>query len=162
MIWAHHYDLFPAWIISRLYQIPLLTTFHGPLIETNRPNDPMQALGMTLAIHRGDAISSVSDEIACGIKRLNRDISKVYLIPNSIELSSAAWSSPRITIPRKFLLITRPEKLNHSRNALLLFDSYRKRVNGCSLTIAGGRTPDDIGVNSRKDFLILYKKVDFV
>ena len=143
LIWAHHFDLFPAWLISRLYSIPLLTTFHGPLIEVNRPNDLMQALGMTLAIHRGDAISGVSKEIIYGIKRLVNDKDMIHLIPNSIEISKNEIKPVRYQKPKKFLLITRPQKLGHLRNAVLLFNTYRKRVKGSSLTIAGGINPND-------------------
>jgi hypothetical protein len=161
LIWAHHFDLFPAWLISRLYQIPLLTTFHGPLIGVDRPNDPIQALGMTLSIHRGDAISGVSKEIVSGIERLKQGIKKVHLIPNSVELSSAAWRSLDISKPKNFLLITRPDKLEHSRTALLFFNTYRKKVNGCSLTIAGGSTPNDTGDNDRNEVFNLVSKVKF-
>jgi glycosyltransferase involved in cell wall biosynthesis len=143
LIWAHHFDLFPAWLISRLYEIPLLTTFHGPLIAAGRPNDPMQALGMVLAVHRGDGVSAVSEEIAAGIGRLNQGAKRVSVIPNAIEIEEAARRQSGEAGPRRFVLITRPEKLGHMRQATLLFSEYLKRGGRGRLTIAAGRSPDD-------------------
>lgn len=150
LIWAHHFDLFPAWLISRLHGIPLLTTFHGPLTGVGRPNDPMQALGMLLAIYHGDAVSSVSEEIASGIKQLNPEVKKIHVVPNSVEMTDAAWNSTKTSRPRKFVLITRSEKQQHMRKAVLLFTEFQKKLGRCSLSIALGETPND-GTKSGKN-----------
>lgn len=147
LIWAQHFDLLPAWLISRLYGIPLMTTFHGPLIGIGASNDPMQALGMALAIHRGDYVSGVSEEIKAGIKRLNPG-KDVQVIPNSIKLNSRAGAASERSRPRKFVLITRTEKLQHIRQAVLLFNEYRKQTGEGELVIAAGDRPIEPNANS--------------
>lgn len=142
LIWAHHFDLLPAWLISRLYGIPLLTTFHGPLIGIGTANDPMQALGMTLAIHRGDGVSGVSEEIKAGINRMNPG-KGVWVIANSIKLNGHVGAASVRSRPRNFVLITRPEKLQHMRQAVLLFNAYRKQEGEGKLVIAAGDRPDE-------------------
>lgn len=134
-IWAHHFELLPAWLLSRVHGVPLLTTFHGPLIGDSRPNDLMQALGMTLAIHRGDAFTGVSEEVLDGLRSLN-PAAAPRLLPNTVALGGNA-EPPRMP-PRRFVLLTRRDKLEHIRQAALLFASYARRVPGCSLVIADG------------------------
>lgn len=143
LIWAHHFDLLPAWIFSRLHDIPLLVTFHGPLSGAGRPNDPMQALGMVLCIHRGGVISAVSAEISANISFLHPDLTQIFLLPNT---GGVVVRNKRVEIsnpPCHFVLITRREKLGHLRAAILLFHSYRKKVAGARLVIAAGSRPDD-------------------
>jgi hypothetical protein len=135
LIWAHHFELLPAWLLSRIHQIPLLTTFHGPLIGARRPNDLMQALGMTLAIHRGDAVSGVSDEILDGLRALNPETTPLH-IPNTVSLAHA--SRPPAFPPRRFVMITRRDKLGHIREGARLFALYARHVRGCELVVADG------------------------
>ncbi len=135
VIWAHHFELLPAWLLSRVHGVPLLTTFHGPLIGDRRPNELMQALGMTLAIHRGDLLTGVSEEVLDGLRALN-PAAAPRLLPNTVSVGDAA-DPPRVP-PRRFVLLTRRDKLEHIRQAALLFASYARRVSGCSLVIADG------------------------
>ncbi|HYR29602.1 MAG TPA: glycosyltransferase, partial [Thermoanaerobaculia bacterium] len=81
-IWAHHFELLPAWVLSRLHGVPLLATFHGPIVGAGRPNDLMQSLGITLAVHRGDAVTGVSEEILDGLRSLAPDLD-ARLLPNT-------------------------------------------------------------------------------
>lgn len=134
VIWAHHFELLPAWLLSRIHGIPLLTTFHGPVIGAGRPNDLMQTLGMTLAIHRGDAVTGVSEEILDNLRSLHaRD---PQLLPNTVAFADAP--PPTRTPPRNFVLLTRRDKLEHIRQSALLFARYAKGVSGCRLVIADG------------------------
>ena len=136
LIWAHHFEVFPAWLLSRIHGVPLLTSFHGPLIGANRPNDLMQALGMTLAIHRGGIVTAVSDEICDGIRSLHAK-ADVRLLPNTITFGTMPPPPPRFP-PRRFVLLTRRDKLDHIREGALLFARYARRVPGCTLVIADG------------------------
>ena len=134
-VWAHHYDLFGAWLLSRVKNVPLHTTFHGPLIGDKRSNDLMQSLGMALAIHRGEGVSGVSEETLEGIRTLAPDV-HAHLLPNVVKL---ATSPPPPTLPpKRFVLITRRGKLEHIRQAALLFAAYARRVGGCRLVVADG------------------------
>ncbi len=136
LIWAHHYEVLPAWLLSRIHGIPLLTSFHGPLIGANRSNDLMQALGMTLAIHRGGIVTGVSEEILDGIRSLHANVD-ARLLPNTITLG--AMPPPPVRFPpRRFVLLTRRDKLEHIREAALFFARYARRVAGCTLVIADG------------------------
>lgn len=132
-IWAHHYDLLPAWLLSRLHGVPLLTTFHGPLVGAGRPNDLTQTLGITLALHRGDAVTAVSAESLDGIHSLG---AAAALLPNTVTVAAPA-SQPALP-PRRFVLLTRRDKLEHIRQSALLFARYAGRVGGCSLVVADG------------------------
>jgi glycosyltransferase involved in cell wall biosynthesis len=143
LIWAHHYDLLPAWLVSRRFGIPLLTTFHGPLLGDDRPNDPMQALGMTFALCRGEYVSGVSDEVLGGIRTLNSDRVPQALIPNAIDLDPAGSRSKRTELPCAFTMVTRREKLAHLRNAALFLHAYRRMTGRGRLVIAAGLSPKD-------------------
>lgn len=136
LIWAHHYELLPAWLLSRLHGAPLLTTFHGPLIGDKRNNDLMQALGMTLVIHRGDVLSGVSEECLEGLRTLAPDASPRFL-PNAVAVPATPPPPPTLP-PRRFVLITRRGKLEHIRQAALLFAEYARHVRGCRLVVADG------------------------
>jgi glycosyltransferase involved in cell wall biosynthesis len=158
LVWAHHFDLFPAWLISKLYRVPLLTTFHGPLIGAGNPNDPMQSLGMALAIHRGEAVSGVSQEIISGLRRLKPDRDEAHLLPNAIEVEQAALARASSRKPRKFVLVTRPEKLGHIREAVLFFSAYLRKNGQGKLTIAAGISPHDKGERGGRGPLSLVSK----
>jgi len=134
VIWAHHFELLPAWLLSRIHGIPLVTTFHGPIIGAGRPNDLMQTIGMTLAIHRGDAVTGVSEEILGNLRSL--DARDPQLLPNTVAFDDAPL--PSRMPPRNFVLLTRRDKLEHIRQSALLFAQYAKRVSGCRLVIADG------------------------
>ena len=140
VIWAHHFDVLPAWLLSRLHGVPLLTTFHGPLIGAGRPNDLMQALGVTLAIHRGDAVTAVSEESAAAIRTLH-PAAGVRLLPNTVSIADAP--EPLTLPPRRFVLLTRRDKLEHIRQAALLFARYARRVAGSTLVVADGEMKFD-------------------
>jgi glycosyltransferase involved in cell wall biosynthesis len=130
VIWAHHYDLLPAWLLSRIHRVPLLTTFHGPLTGAGRPNDLIQSLGMTLAIHRGAAITAVSEESRQTLP------AQGLLLPNAVAL--APTTLPPTLPPRRFVLLTRRDKLEHIRQSALLFARYASEVSGCTLVVADG------------------------
>ena len=136
LIWAHHHEVFPAWLLSRIHGVPLLTSFHGPLIGANRPNDLMQALGMTLAIHRGGIVTAVSEEICDGIRSLHPAVD-ARLLPNTLSFGTVPPPPPHFP-PRRFVLLTRRDKLDHIRQGALLFARYARRVSGCTLVIADG------------------------
>lgn len=146
LIWGQHFDLFPAWLLAQLEGVPLFTTFHGPLIGGDRPNDLMQALGMTLAIHRGEGVSGVSEEVLEDLRTLSPSC-QPDLIPNVVKLPESA--SPRaVAPPRKFVLLTRRGKLQHIREAALLFARYSQTLPACKLIVADGEmnlNPKDVG-----------------
>jgi len=139
-IWAHHFELLPAWILSRLHGVPLLVAFHGPVVGAGRPNDLMQSLGMAVAIHRGDAVTGVSEEILDGLRSLAPD-RDARLLPNTVAFP--AETGPAHNPPRNFVLLTRRDKLDHIRQSALLFAEYAKRVSGCRLVIADGEMKFD-------------------
>ncbi len=141
VVWAQHYDLLPAWLVSTTYGIPMVVTFHGPLVGAGRPNAPDQALGMTLALHRGGTVGAVSEEIVEGIAALAPD-RRVQILPNAVALSDPDLAAKRPAIPKRFLLVTRPEKLEHIRLACLLFAGFVRRGGGTTLTIVSGARPD--------------------
>lgn len=140
LIWAQHFDLLQAWLLSRRWRVPLLVTFHGPLVGAGRPNGLLQALGMTLAIHRGDALTGVSREVLDGLVSLRGD-GRLHLTRNLVELPAAA-AAPAAWPPRRLLLVARDEKLEHLRACVRLFAAHRRRVGGARLALvtgAGGR-----------------------
>lgn len=143
VIWAHHFDLLPAWLLSRLHGVPLLTTFHGPLLSGTRPNRSEQALGMTLAIHRGDVVSGVSPEVCEDLETLGRP--EATVLPNVVRFNPE--STRPCLPPRRFLLITRRDKLEHIRQGVLLFCAYASRVRGAHLVVADGDSA--LGLESR-------------
>jgi hypothetical protein len=140
-IWAQHYDLVPAWLLSRITRTPLLGTFHGPLTGAGRPNDMIQATGMALAVHRGDLVSAVSTEAAASIVGLAPGLD-VAVLPNAVRLTLDA-PGPAACVPRRVLLVARREKLEHLRWGVLLFAAYQRRVPGARLAILSAESPDE-------------------
>ncbi|HUO85386.1 MAG TPA: glycosyltransferase, partial [Thermoanaerobaculia bacterium] len=138
LIWSHHFDLLPAWLLSRLHSIPLLVTFHGPLVDAGRPNDPLQALGMTLAIHRAEGISGVSEEIVEQLGDLRGGAGPdPVVIPNTVRVGSEG-SAPLQLPPKRLVMVTRRDKLEHIRAGVLLFAEYARHVRGARLFVADG------------------------
>lgn len=133
MIWAQHFDLLPAWIVARQKRIPMVATFHGPLWNTGRPNTPLQALGMTLAIHRSEGLTCVSQEIGGNLADCEQH-APVSVIPNAVDLPTSSLKRPSET-PRRFLMVTRRDKLEHVRASVDVFCEYSRRVRGCALTL---------------------------
>lgn len=143
LIWAHHFDLLPAWVFSGSARLPLLATFHGPLTGADRPNDMIQSLGMTLAVCRGEGVSGVSDEIRMGLNAM-REGREIHLLPNGVKNLNPG----RHEVPdrgKRFLLITRPQKLDHIRSAVLFFREALRADRRARLTIAAGMKPRDTG-----------------
>ena len=133
-VWSHHFDLLPIWAATRLHELSLLSTFHGPLTGASRPNPPIQALGMTLAIHRGEAVSCVSEEAALAVRGLRPDPPLLSVIPNRVEIGPRPARAPELP-PRRFLLVARPQKLAHLRAALSIFRDATRWRRGCTLTV---------------------------
>jgi hypothetical protein len=140
LIWAHHFDLLPAWVLSRLHRVPLLTTFHGPLTGSARPNDLLQAFGMLTVIRRGEGVSGVSQEVVQQLAALGA--TDPVLLPNVVASLDSASAPPRWP-PRTLLLVTRSDKLGHIRASLRLFAAYRRYQPRARLEIACGVTPAD-------------------
>jgi hypothetical protein len=155
LVWAHHFDLLPAWLLARAHRVPLLSTFHGPIVGAQRPNDPQQALGMVLGALRADTVSGVSAEILHSLDSLRMnadkrtedgeserpgDASGSLLLPNCVSLVPSA---PPRHPPRRLLMITRPDKQDHIRQAVLFLGAYRRLVAGATLDLIIGRNPED-------------------
>lgn len=137
LVWGQHYDLLPAWLLSRRLNVPMMATFHGPLFGAGRPNSPYQALGMTLAIHRAEAVTGVSSEVVADIRRRRGGDAAVSLIPNTVKLEESQPISSAFP-PRTFLLVTRRDKLEHIRQSVRLFATYASRVRGSRLIVVDG------------------------
>jgi len=131
--------LLPAWLLAQQHDIPLLVTFHGPLLGAGRPNDALETLGMVLAIHRGSLLSGVSPEVCANLERLTGRVPA--LLPNVVALGKGPPHAPPAWPPRRWLLVTRQEKLGHLRAALRLFAAYRNRVPGARLVVVSSASP---------------------
>jgi len=135
LLWAHHFGLLEALALSRRFHVPLQATFHGPLVGDSRPNPPVEALGITLAIFRGGGVSAVSEETANSIRKLHPKIRRVEILRNAVSFPT---STPKPQKSRGALLITRAEKLDHIRAGVLLFaEGYQKgEFDSLSLVVA--------------------------
>lgn len=137
-IWAQHFELLPAWLLAQMHGLPMLTTFHGPVIGANRPNRLMDAVGMVFAVCRGSMVSGVSAEIEESLRDAAR--TPIAVIPNAV-----VWDSNRHAGKpadgRRAVCITRIEKLEHLRAAAKLFSVCRKECGLREMIIAGGTLP---------------------
>ena len=136
LIWSHHYDLLPAWILSRVCRVPLLVTFHAPLRGAGATRHPLEAAGMAVALHRADYLSGVSPEVLERLSSL-RIGADPLLLPNVIAGPSHTPATPSIP-PRRFVLLSRRQKLEHLRAAVTAFVTYSSHVNGAHLIVADG------------------------
>lgn len=143
VIWAHHFELLPVWLLSRLNGIPMVATFHGPLTGDNRPNPLLEAAGMLLAICRGDVVTGVSPECAGRIRGLGGG--EPLLTPNAVPMSDGVGFHPPAGGIRRLLVVARFSKLEHLRAAVRFHAEYRVRQGNTTLTIIGGDRPDVAG-----------------
>jgi hypothetical protein len=141
VIWAHHFDLLPAWLLSRWARIPLLTTFHGPFAGTAARNSLWDALGMTLAIHRGDALSGVSPEVLDSIADFGVD--KPHLLENTVSPLDTA-PPPTRWPPTRWLVAARSDKVGHLRAATSLFALFRRSVPAAVMKIVAAASSSDV------------------
>lgn len=148
MIWAHHYRVLPAWLLAHLDKIPLHVTFHGSLSGPGRIDAPQDALGITLAIHRGGILTAVSREIADQLVALGADERKVLLMPNRVHLPPTTPASSRPigpVSPLSLVMLTRQQKLGHIREAVRFLHALRRRGYQARLTIFSGLKDIDDG-----------------
>jgi hypothetical protein len=141
MIWAQHYRVLPAWLLSQAHGIPLHVTFHGPLLSAGRVGTEQEALGVTLAIHRGGILTAVSQEIADELLLLGAASERIRLMPNKVFVppkrqGDASRHSHRL--PLKLAMLAREQKLGHIRAAVQLLHAIRKRGHRAELTIYSG------------------------
>jgi hypothetical protein len=124
VLWAHHFDVHMCWFVSRALGIPMLTTFHGPLLGSADGEAGAQALGIALGLTRSDGVSGVSKEVVQQIAAF-RGGRETALLPNVVE-NHGRVQSP---LPRRrtMVLATRTEKLGHLRCALEVFAASRGR-----------------------------------
>ncbi len=117
VIWAHHSGLWKAWQLSRVLGAPMHTTFHSPL-RAGEPLCPEEALGITLALHRAEGVSAVSEEVADSIGALHSNGKPIPIFRNAVVFPYEKPTPPSRT---SVLLATRSEKINHIRAGILLF-----------------------------------------
>lgn len=150
LIWAQHYRTLPAWLLSVQHRLPLVTTIHGPLLGVGRVATVEDAIGVTLALHRGAGVTAVSQEIVDQLIQLDVAASKITLIPNSVSVGNNPCVSesgvPEVGVANSeqqspainCVMLTRAQKLEHIRAGVCLFAKLRKRMPTARLTIYSG------------------------
>lgn len=141
LIWAQHYRVLPAWLLSIVNEIPLLITFHGSLFGAGVPNNLQDVLGITLAIHRGGVLSAVSQEIARELALIGARKEDIRLIPNRVYLGgqSNKQAEQLEQCQRvRLALFSRAQKLDHIRAAVNLLRAVRKKGCPASLEVYSG------------------------
>jgi hypothetical protein len=133
LVWSHHYRLLPAWLLSALFNRPMLPTFHGPLTSVGKPGSAIEALGMTLAIHRIPLLTAVSDEIASTLREVRQSGLDVRLLPNRVRTAKAA--SRRRRGGTRMLMMMRSEKLQHLRSGVELAGRWRRLIGPVELIV---------------------------
>lgn len=165
LIWAQHYRTLPAWLLSVQHRLPLVTTIHGPLLGVGRVATVEDAIGVTLALHRGAGVTAVSQEIVDQLIQLGIAASKITLIPNSVSVGNnpcvSAGGVPEVGVARadqqsstiNCVMLTRAQKLEHIRAGVCLFAKLRKRRPEARLTIYSGINSEiDARVTRNKTF----------
>ena len=143
LVWAQHFRLLPAWLMSRSVGAPFLATFHGPTIVMPGSRNAIESLGATLALCRGDMTTAVSEEVCASVLQLKNHTKRIELLPNQIHVPSRFPPLP-LTTSTTILLLSRSEKLEHIRQAVLLFNHLRQQLGNARLIIYSG-VSDDAG-----------------
>lgn len=141
LVWGQHSDLLGPWILSRRENIPLHTTFHGPLVGAGRPNSLLEALGMTLAITRGEGLSGVSEEVVESVKAAAPGAESIRIFRNATSWPAGASLSEKPVWKGRALLVTRSEKLGHLRAAFDFFSRAWKQGILSRLTVISAAAP---------------------
>jgi hypothetical protein len=145
LVWAQHFMLLHAWVLGARLGRPVLPTFHGPLTSTGLLGDPLELLGLAIALNRIPVLSAVSQEIAASLRAFCDRAAQVRLLPNRVRVSrSGAAPSPRRARTR-LLLLTRRQKLGHIRRAVELAGLWRRKVGPVELIVRCGPAANDTG-----------------
>ena len=164
LIWAQHYKTLGAWLLAARFGKPLLTTFHGPPLGAGYVTSPLDALGIVLCIFRGGTLSAVSPEIKAQLVELGAKPEAVYLIPNRVRRLPApetmrTTSPASYTHPKSLVLLSRRQKLDHMRAALLFFGTvYRldRSVNLIVYSDLAEEPSDDGGTGALRQLNALF------
>jgi len=152
LVWVHHYNLLAAFLLSSVYRLPLLTTLHGSLIHQGRFVSFNDRLGLSCALHYSSIFSVVSNEIKSEVsdlvKRSNMASLDVKIIPNAVVCDQKMLNQRRFDtqMPVNVVLLTRPQKLDHIRAAILFFNTFCEKFPNSTFTIY-------CGVELNKSFL---------
>lgn len=153
LVWVHHYRSLPGFFVAQHLLAKLHITLHGPPLTT-APLLGKDALGLTLAIHRGATVSGVSPEVLSQIQTFSSDTSHQILLANRVvcpvvsrdqcDTGNTAFTTDR---PLNLTLLTRQGKLEHIRAASKLFAKFCRLGVPCTLTIHTGIT-QQMGLSS--------------
>lgn len=141
LIWAQHYRVLPAWLLSIAHEIPLHVTFHGPLLSAGAVGSPQDALGVTLAIHRGGVLSAVSKEISDELLLLGAPRERIRLMPNKVFVQPEEHDRVRQRVREskiRIVMLTRHQKLGHIRAGVQFLHAIRKHGYRVELAIYSG------------------------
>ena len=152
LIWAQHYQLLSAWILSVQIDVPLLVTFHGPLLGPGAPTTVEEALGAAIAIHRGGILSAVSHEIAEQLFALGAPSDRVRILPNKVPVEELeeVHTTRRQQRELRLVMLTRPQKLGHIRAGAEFLHAVRRSGYRARLTVYSGYVRVDGGAKDRE------------
>jgi hypothetical protein len=133
LIWSQHYRMLPAWLLSALFRRPIVPTFHGPLTNRNAVGTKLDALGLTLVLHRLPLITVVSQEVSETIQKVADKIINIRLLQNRVRDVERIQRATQRRI--QMLLLTRYDKLQHIRSAVELAGRWRRLVGPAELVV---------------------------
>jgi len=141
-VWVHHFSVSSGLLTAIQHKLPLHITIHGPLSFANYGTG--EALAFTIATHRGCTTSAVSAEIKKEVSVLSEKINCNQILHNKVIVPEHP-REPEIGARSKvikFAVFSRQQKLDHLRQAVILFDGFRRRGLDVSLDIYTGITQD--------------------
>lgn len=149
LVWVQHYSSLAGFFLAQTLSAKLHITLHGPPLSSALLAGA-DALGLSLAIHRGASMSGVSQEILKQISVFSTDDSHQTLLANKVICSHSITTLPcRLTSEEssrthtlKLAMFTRQGKLNHIRSAATLVAQFLKQGVPCQLTIYTGISPE--------------------
>lgn len=144
-IWAHHYRVLPAWILSQIHSIPLAVTLHSPIGEDGRFEEAQDALGVTMTLLQKPGPMVVSEEIRSQLINICASHCQAHLTPNKVIVPKAVADCRRNSDNKNLscVFFSRQQKLDHIRAAVLLFHAIKKREPASSLSLYTGITLDN-------------------
>lgn len=130
MIWAQHYSTLNSFLLAALLDVPLHVTLHGSLLNHGRYDRMEDALGLTLALHRGAYVTAVSREIVDELKVIAPRAKNIGVYHNKVMLpladTLAKMEERSDSVTTQLVCLSRSEKTGHIRSSILVLSALLK------------------------------------
>ena len=154
-IWAHHYALLPAFLLAVEYELPLVVSLHGAPFTAGKYTSLSDRLGFSLAAQQKASFTAVSEEIREQMVSLGFNKNNVTLTRNAVakhEVGNRLLEKQNSN-SKECILLTRPQKLAHIRESVLLCSMLNQLGLATNLAVYLGYSLNQSQMVSKSKFL---------